>query len=98
MANFVVRVVLHSKKTVDHPDYVRLHSAMESAVFTRHIQDENTKIWYHLPAAEYLISNNLTVDEIINKVRTIVITIDSDYGVFTVETKGAFRWFGLKRI
>lgn len=83
MANFLVRIILHSKSDLTHYSYTSLHTAMERAGFKRQIRDVFT---YKLPPAEYCKESNysslLTVH---NEAVSAANSVDTNNGVVTVE-------------
>ncbi|KGC09393.1 hypothetical protein DM48_6813 [Burkholderia gladioli] len=92
MADFTTRVVLHGKHH-DHPNYDKLHDAMERAGFSRLIQGENN-VWYHLPPAEYRIRANMTASEVANVAQAVANSVDVWNGVFVTEGSSC-AWNGL---
>ena len=60
MANFTVRVELHS---AEWKDYEQLHNAMEQKGFSRRITSDDGKT-YQMPWAEYNGTGNLTCAQV----------------------------------
>ncbi len=95
MANFTVRVELHSVSDLNHPSYTKLHAAMEKGGFSRTVLGSSGKR-YHLPRAEYDFSSDLTREEVRDKASAIANAVDQDHGVLV--TKGDKCWVGLKEV
>jgi len=96
MAKFIVRVTLHEIKDLDHENYATLHEEMEKALFLKKIKSK-TGVWYHLPPAEYFIEKNDTLDKIYDKVKSILDSINLNYGFIVFKHEKA-KWCGLKRV
>lgn len=94
MTKFITRVVLH--KAVDK-DYEILHKEMEEEGFSRTIVS-GEGVEYHLPEAEYYISNNYSADMI----RTMAIDAASktkkEYAVLITPCSTDIYWQGLDKV
>jgi hypothetical protein len=83
MANFLVRIILHSKTDLSHYSYSSLHTAMENAGFKRQIHDVFD---YKLPHAEYCKENSWSTFSAVHaEARAAANSVDTNNGVVTVE-------------
>ena len=94
MASFTVRVMLPGNPAEDQ--YVKLHEAMRRESFTRTITS-NDGIEYHLPHAEYNISNGFNRSEVLNKAKTAANGISSKAEILVTESSGR-TWSNLKPV
>src|SRR6476646_6075708 len=72
MANFTVRVELHEVNMVEPSgdDYERLHLAMQRRQYFRVIRSSDDT-WYHLPHAEYTVTWQATITDVLAEVVSI---------------------------
>jgi hypothetical protein len=96
MANFTVRVELHevNMREPSGDDYERLHLAMQRRQYFRVIRGSDDT-WYHLPHAEYTVTWQATIADVLAEVASITKSVWDRAGVFVTESKGR-RWKGLK--
>lgn len=93
MSDFIIRVELHNATATD---YSNLHSAMETAGFSRTIMDSRG-ILYQLPTAEYVCSpTTQTVNDIRDIAYRIAGRVRPDPSVIAANYTGA-AWNGLAR-
>jgi hypothetical protein len=95
MSRFITRVELHTATW--QQDYAVLHQAMHNAGFLKMIQDDNTKIWYHLPMAEYFIETNATVDQVNTAAKQAADSTGRNSSILTALHAG-LRWINLEPV
>ena len=94
MAAFMTRVELHGNVTWQ--DYDTLHQAMEAEGFSRTIRADNGDV-YHLPTAEYYISDGLTRAQVLAKAQRAASRTGKNYSVLVTESNGV-TWIGLPTV
>ena len=97
MPEFTVRVELHEVDGVEPSpdDYESLHWAMQQEKYFRVIMDDKTKIWYHLPPAEYTVTwNGADAEKVCDDVEAIVAAVWSEASVLVTHSSQR-RWVGL---
>lgn len=91
MAKFTTRIVLHD---ADSEDYDDLHDHMDQEGFTDEISsNDGTK--YKMPDAEYDISGQMALNDVMAKAKRAAGKTGKKYQVFITESAGR-KWFGLK--
>ena len=88
MANYLVRVELHS---ANGPDYETLHQKMVAKGFLRTILSRDSLL-YKLPTAEYTVSSSLTVEEVRDHARAAANDTGKNSDVLAVEYLGS-AWY-----
>jgi len=93
MADFIVRVELH---TATSTDYDKLHTAMVAQGFSRNMKGSDN-FTYQLPTAEYAISADMTAEDVRVKASTA-----GDYSgrssSILVAQWSVLRWSGLNKV
>jgi len=87
MAEYLTRIELHG---ADGAAYEKLHSEMLIRGFFRAVRGDDNVV-YQLPTAEYQITSNSLIDEIIALARIAATTTRLNYSIITVEYSQA-RW------
>ena len=87
MADFIIRVELHAATA---SDYERLHRAMEFQGFSRTIVGGDGRV-HQLPTAEYRQTSTLSVEQVRQKVKAVVVTVKPSYEILVVQVAG---WSG----
>ena len=92
----MIRVELHE---ADSEDYDVLHEAMSDEGFLKEIQDDDTKIWYELPPAQYHFKSDSDLDRntVLNKSKRAAKKTMKKYGI-TVTTSNGSVWTGLDEV
>jgi hypothetical protein len=90
MSMFTTRVELHN---ATWEDYETLHTAMESAGFSRTITSDDG-ITYQLPTAEYNVVGNYTIQQVFDAAWTAAGSVGKKYAVLVSEAAKR-RWNGL---
>lgn len=91
MPNFIVRVELHNASSAD---YTNLHTAMSRAGFSRYIRGSNG-ITYPLPTAEYIVTSELTVEQVRDIAYRTASSVSASPGVIAARYTDA-AWQGLR--
>ncbi len=91
MKQYTVRVELHSSQY--HPDFDRLHSAMQAEGFSRLITSDSGET-YHLPRGEYNISTNENRSQVLAFAKRAVQKTGESAEIFVTESGGR-TWYGL---
>lgn len=92
MARFIVRVEMLA---ADSDDYASLHTAMESAGYSREIQGSGGDL-FHLPTAEYTVVKSSTASQIREEVKLIAQKIRSKFYVLVSECSDTAWWLPTK--
>ena len=92
MANFTVRIELHSAQW---NDYELLHAAMEQKGFSRQITSDDGRT-YSMPWAEYNGSGNLTSAQVRDIAKAAADTTRKQNSVFVTEALTR-AWVGLSQ-
>jgi hypothetical protein len=79
MALFLVRVELHATLDYSHPSYEQLHTAMQTAGFTRTINPDAA--WYKLQSGSYRIDGDYTLEHVTELAKKTVDTVDTNNSV-----------------
>jgi hypothetical protein len=90
MSGFTTRVELHSATS---EDYEILHVAMKQQGFLRTIKSDKGSI-HELPTAEYNLTGNYNIQQVIDKAETAGKTTRMKYSILVTESNGR-RWVGL---
>lgn len=90
MANFTVRVELHS---ATWQDYDVLHNAMANEGFSRTIRSD-TGATYQLPTAEYVIGGGLTIEDVRERAKRAANRTGKSSEAIVAETV-RWAWYGL---
>lgn len=90
MANFTVRIELHSAQWAD---YDQLHAAMEQSGFSRQIASDDGST-YQMPWAEYNGTGNLTSAQVRDIARAAADSTGRQNSVFVTEAVSR-AWVGL---
>lgn len=91
MADYIVRVELHSEQP---GDYTKLHEQMENIGFSRYVRIAG--INYHMPHATYLITTALTVAQVGAAAEAATKAVGRNAGVVAAQTTFATsHWSGL---
>jgi hypothetical protein len=93
MANFTVRVELHS---ATYQDYETLHREMAKAGFSRTILGDNGAN-YQLPTAEYVTSGNVTVQQVLEAAKGAASRTGKSFETIIAETV-RWMWCGLTEL
>ena len=92
MAKFTTRVELHGYLTAD--DYETLHKEMASRGYIRTITNMDTNAEYQLPAAEYNLIKDCTVDDALHLAINAAKITGKKHSVLVTESINR-RWIGL---
>jgi hypothetical protein len=93
MANFTVRVELHS---ATYQDYEILHREMAKVGFTRTILGDNGTT-YQLPTAEYVTSGNVTIQQMLEAAKGAASRTGKSFERIVAETV-RWTWYGLTEL
>jgi hypothetical protein len=85
MPFFIARVELHDAL---RRDYEALHAAMATEGFSRSIRSDGGTVW-QLPEAEYAISGNYTVQQVLAKAERAAGKTRKKYAILVTEAKSA---------
>ena len=93
MTGYTVRIELHA---ATYDDYETLHTAMQSAGFSRTIKSDNGTI-YQLPTAEYSVSSDGDVNAVLKAASNAAARTGKNYGAL-VTAAGPRAWIGLTQL
>jgi hypothetical protein len=83
MSTFIARIELHPAD--QEQDHSAVHAAMEQVGFSR-IYRAQDGVSYHLPASEYCINSERTVEEILEQARHAARKITSQFMLLVSDT------------
>ncbi|WP_112197784.1 type V toxin-antitoxin system endoribonuclease antitoxin GhoS [Rahnella sp. NRRL B-41462] len=92
MAQFIVRVEIHSASS---EDYESLHEKMKAKGYSREIQD-GQGTWFHLPTAEYTATKSSNAFDVREEVRGIASSVKSGHFVLVTEVANISWWLSKK--
>ncbi len=96
MNKYTVRVELFDTK-FDNDEYDKLHFAMAKNGFKRTILDEESKIEYHLPPAEYSYIGKEDIDTISTLAMNAAKSTGHKYSLLITQS-GGIRFYNLKEV
>jgi len=95
MATFIVRVELHANPDYTHPNYEKLHTAIEKAGFSRHLHP-SAEPWYKLQTGTYRMEGNHSLETVLDLAKNAANSVDTNNSVIAMEMEKD-AWVGPKK-